>query len=255
MEIKILYEDESVLAVNKPSGLLVHPDGRASDYTLTHWIGEKYPELADVGELQVLHSGGVIKRPGIVHRLDRDTSGVILIAKTKESHQFLKEQFQSHNVEKIYNTVVYGKFGEDKLEGIIDLGIGRSAHDFRKWIANDGKASVQGDVREALTQYKVLAQGEVEGANFAYVEVRPKTGRTHQIRVHMKAVGHIVVCDKVYAPKMICDGSLGCLGFNRLALHALSISLMLPNHTIIKIESELPQEFENAKNLLKNKEN
>lgn len=252
MEIKILYEDESVIALNKPSGLLVHPDGKASDYTLTHWIDEKYPELAEVGELQVLQSGGVIKRPGIVHRLDRDTSGVILVAKTKEAHKFLKEQFQSRNIEKVYNAVVYGKFGEDKLKGIVDLGIGRSANDFRKWIADDGRASIQGDVRQALTNYEVLLQKEVAGQNFAYVEVRPKTGRTHQIRVHMKALGHTVVCDKVYAPKMVCDGSLSCLGFNRLALHAVSISLMLPNHTTIKIESELPEEFENAKNLLKN---
>lgn len=252
MEIKILYEDESVLALNKPSGILVHPDGRADDYTLVHWINEKYPELSDVGELQVLQSGGVIKRPGIVHRLDRDTSGVILVAKTKEAHTFLKEQFQSRRVEKVYNAVVYGKFGEDKLKGIVDLGIGRSANDFRRWIADDGRASVQGEVREALTHYEVLYQNKVSGQDFAYVEVKPKTGRTHQIRVHMKAVGHPVVCDKVYAPKMICDGSVSCLGFTRLALHAVSISLMLPNHTTVKIESELPPEFENAKKLLKN---
>lgn len=247
MEIKILYEDEYVLALDKPCGLLVHPDGRSKEETLSDWIIENYPNLKAVGEEQTLQNGEKIERPGIVHRLDRDTSGVILVAKTKEAHQFLKEQFQSRKVEKIYNAVVWGNFLPDKTEGVIDKPIGRSSSDFRKWSAEYG---AKGELREAVTEYKVLNQNK----ETAYLEVRPKTGRTHQIRVHLKSISHPVVGDKLYgptSPKASRDKEDN-LGFDRLALHAVSIKLELPNHTHITIESPLPKEFENIKNLLKN---
>ncbi|OHB14848.1 MAG: hypothetical protein A2431_03160 [Candidatus Zambryskibacteria bacterium RIFOXYC1_FULL_39_10] len=265
MEIKILYEDEYVLALDKPYGLLVHSDGRSKEKTLVDWINEHYPELKDVGEPQTLQNGQIIKRPGIVHRLDKDTSGVILVAKTKESHQFLKEQFQNRKVEKIYNAVVWGNFLPEKLEGVIDKPIGRSASDFRKWSAEHG---AKGELREAMTEYKVLAQGphpslscspllvkERVGrglSDFAYLEIRPKTGRTHQIRVHLKSISHPVVGDKLYGPTSpkASRGKEDNLGFDRLALHAVSIKLELPNHTHITIESPLPAEFEEAKKLL-----
>jgi 23S rRNA pseudouridine1911/1915/1917 synthase len=252
MEIKILYEDEYILALDKPSGLMTHPDGRSKEKTLTDWILQKYPELKDVGEEQVLQNGEVIKREGIVHRLDKDTSGVILVAKTKEAHQYLKEQFQARKVEKIYHAVVWGKFGEDKLEGTIDKPIGRSASDFRKWSAEYG---AKGELREAVTEYKVLAQGLFTprslGEVGAYVEVRPKTGRTHQIRVHLKSIGHPVVGDKVYGGTKheLRDTSYDKKG-QRLMLHAVSVKLELPNGTHIKVESALPEEFEKIKNFL-----
>src|SRR3989344_5606799 len=116
MEIKILYEDEYILALDKPSGLLVHSDGRSKEETLVDWINGNYPDLKEVGEPQTLQNlpaqagGEVIKRPGIVHRLDRDTSGVIFVAKTKESHAFLKDQFKNKKVEKIYHCLVWGNF-------------------------------------------------------------------------------------------------------------------------------------------------
>lgn len=255
MNPKILYEDEFLLALDKPSGLLVHTDGRSEDKTLVSWIEENYPELLDVGEEQILQNGEVIKRPGIVHRLDRDTSGVILVAKTKESHAYLKEQFQNRKVEKVYNAVVWGSFSEDKMEGAIDKPIGRSASDFRKWSAEFG---ARGEMREAVTEYKVLLPlpnlpnpfyiKEGIKSEFSYLEVRPKTGRTHQIRVHLKSISHPVVYDKLYSNKS-CDPE-SCLGFSRLALHALSIRLQLPNQTFIQIESPLPVEFEKAKQYL-----
>lgn len=246
MEIEILYEDEFILALNKPCRLLVHSDGRGKEETLVDWINTNYPSLQDVGEPETLQNGEVIKRPGIVHRLDRDTSGVILVAKTQETHKFLKEQFQNKKVEKIYNAVVFGKFLPEKMEGVIDKPIGRSASDFRKWSADYG---ARGGLREAITEYKVLDQKEIDGKYFAYIEVRPKTGRTHQIRVHMKSISHPVVGDRLYGPKM--GDEKENLGFNRLALHALSIKLGLPDGAHIKIESPLPPEFETAKNLLK----
>jgi len=269
MKIKILYEDEYILALDKPSGLLVHADGRNKEETLVDWLNQNYPELADVGEPQTLQNEEIIKRPGIIHRLDKDTSGVILVAKTKEAHQFLKEQFQNRKVEKIYNAVVWGNFLPSKIEGVIDKPIGRNASDFRKWSAEYG---AKGEMREAITEYKVLAQssknnplnppyikGETGEESFSYLEVRPKTGRTHQIRVHLKAISHPVVCDKLYgrnnppSPPYIKGGTEEkYLGFDRLALHALSIKLKLPNHTHITIESPLPKEFEDALTKLKN---
>jgi 23S rRNA pseudouridine1911/1915/1917 synthase len=246
MEIKILYEDEYILALDKPSGLLVHGDGRNTEKTLVDWLNENYPQLAEVGEEQTLQNGEIIKRPGIVHRLDKDTSGVIIVAKTKEAHAYLKEQFQNRKVQKIYNALVWGVFLPEKIEGIIEKPIGRSASDFRKWSAEHG---AKGELREAVTEYKVLAQGENEKEKFAYLEVRPKTGRTHQIRVHLKSISHPVVCDKLYGNNKECTPNK-CFGFNRLALHAFSIALVLPNNTHITIESPLPKEFEEAKSLL-----
>jgi 23S rRNA pseudouridine1911/1915/1917 synthase len=249
-----------VLGLNKPSGLMVHSDGRREELTLVDWINQNYPDLSEVGEQQILQNGEKIKRPGIVHRLDRETSGVILVAKTKEAHAFLKKQFQQRKIEKIYNAVVWGGFAEDKLSGVIDKPIGRSASDFRKWSAEYG---AKGELREAVTEYKVLVQrkfknlaytkiqrsseNSVEG-EFAYLELRPKTGRTHQIRVHLKAISHPVVCDKLYSNNMC--GAQSCLGFDRLALHALSIKIELPNSTFVLIESPLPPEFENVKQIL-----
>ncbi len=265
MEIKIIYEDEYILALDKPSGLMMHTDGRTKDLTLADWINENYLELGEVGEEQTLQNGEKIKRPGIVHRLDKETSGVVVIAKTKESYQFLKEQFQDRKIEKVYKAFVYGNFSEEKMEGVIDKPIGRSASDFRRWSAEYG---AKGKLREAVTEYKVLAsqphpslrvdpllhkervgKGIIE--NFSYLEVRPKTGRTHQIRVHLKSIGHPVVCDKLYAPNKKCV-SEKCLGLSRLALHAFSIKLKLPNQTQIIIEASLPLEFEKALVELKN---
>jgi 23S rRNA pseudouridine1911/1915/1917 synthase len=232
MEPNILYEDEFVLALDKPSGLMVHADGRSSEKTLVDWLSENRPELEEVGEPQILQNGEVIKRPGIVHRLDKETSGAILICKTPESFAFIKSQFKDRKVEKVYRAFVYGEFKE--ASGVIDKPIGRSASDFRRWSAEYG---AKGELREAVTEYKVLKQD----GEHAYIEARPRTGRTHQIRVHMKAVSHPVVCDKLYAPKLP-----PALGFQRLALHAFSISLELPNGKGLKIEAPLPEEFKVA---------
>ncbi len=244
MEPKIIYEDDYILGLDKPSGLMVHSDGRSEEKTLVDWINTNYPNLAQVGEEQVLQSGVTIKRPGIVHRLDKDTSGVIIVAKTQEVHQFLKKQFQDRRVAKVYNAVVWGSFRSERVEGVISSPIGRSASDFRKWSA---QRNARGELREAVTEYKVLANN----MEFAYLEVMPKTGRTHQIRVHMKSISHPVVCDKLYGNNKVCDGSSSCLGFSRLALHALSIKVELPDGTFLNLVSELPLEFKTAFDFLK----
>jgi len=155
-----------------------------------------------------------------------------LICKTPEAFAFIKDQFKNRKVEKVYRAFVWGKFSE--LQGLINKPIGRSASDFRKWSAEFG---AKGELREAITHYQVLKQNE----EFAYLELKPRTGRTHQIRVHLKSISHPVIMDQLYSSK-----KESTLGFQRLALHALSIKLDLPNGKPKKIEAELPEDFREA---------
>jgi 23S rRNA pseudouridine1911/1915/1917 synthase len=236
MNIEILYEDSDIVSINKPAGLVVHADGKTGDQSVADWMLENFPESRDVGEPIVLTSGSnageKIMRPGIVHRLDRDTSGVLLLAKTAEGFAHLKEQFQNRSTEKIYNAFVYGIVRED--EGTIDRPISRSRKDFRLWSAQRGG---RGEQREAITHFKVLKRH----SDSTYLEVNLETGRTHQIRVHFKAINHPVVADILYAPK-----KEPILGFNRLALHARSIKFKNLEDKEIVVEAPLPQDFEFA---------
>jgi 23S rRNA pseudouridine1911/1915/1917 synthase len=232
-----LFENENILAINKPSGLVVHSDGRTKEESVSSWLLEKYPDIKDVGEPWTSPTGEVIYRPGIVHRLDRDTSGVLVVAKNQESFLNLKAQFQNREIKKTYNAFVYGEMKE--AEGVIDRPIGRSKSDFRKWSAQRG---ARGEMREAVTEYKV----EHTCSEASYVEVYPKTGRTHQIRVHFKAINHPVICDSLYAeskPKM--------LGFERLALHARKIEISDINGDILVILAPLPTDFITALDKIK----
>ena len=236
MQIPILYEDNEVLAVNKPAGFVVHPDGRTKEPTLADWLIKKYPGLRGVGETIPLTKGGVIEKWGIVHRIDRDTSGVLLVAKTQESFLNLKAQFQARLIKKSYRTFAHGFFKEKS--GTINKPIGRSMSDFRRWSAEYG---ARGELREAVTDYRVLGEWEVEGVKLSYLEVNPHTGRTHQIRVHLKAVGHPILCDKLYAPKSPC-----VLGFERTALHAFSVVFEGSDGVDHRVEAPLPQDFATA---------
>ncbi|MEI7810453.1 MAG: RluA family pseudouridine synthase [bacterium] len=234
MKIKILYEDKDILAINKPSGISVHADGRTKEKTLTDWILKNYPKMENVGE-PMFYEEKEIKRPGVVHRLDKDTSGVLLLAKTKKAHEFLKSQFQNREVKKVYNVVVSGWVKNDR--GVVNKAIGRSPNDFRKKLAGRG---ARGELREAITEYRVLNRFKIKLLKFTFLEVRPKTGRTHQIRVHMKFINHPVVCDPLYDAGGFCIKEIG-----RLALHAKSISFKDLKGETMKIESKLPQEFLN----------
>ncbi|HXK40105.1 MAG TPA: RluA family pseudouridine synthase [Candidatus Paceibacterota bacterium] len=235
LEPVILYEDDHLLAVNKPAGLMVHTDGRSKEATLADWFVTKYPAATNVGEPTVSRIAGRetrIERPGIVHRLDQDTSGVILLAKDQETFEHLKKQFQEREVTKVYSAFVYGNVKHER--GVITRSIGKSKKDPRRRSAQRG---ARGVMRDAITQYRVLARGE--GAT--YLELRPKTGRTHQIRVHMKALNHPVVCDGLYAPDMP-----PLLGFSRLALHAASLSFTHPDGREMTIEAPFPDDFVRA---------
>ena len=234
--IEILYEDKDIVAVNKPAGMVVHPDGKSKGPFLTDWIIKEYPKTKNVGEPVETKDFGIIERPGIVHRLDRDTSGVILVAKTNTGHECLKAQFQERTLTKKYLTFVYGEI-KDKF-GIINRPIGRSPNDFRRWSATRG---ARGELRDAETWYTLLSYRE----GYSFLEVEPKTGRTHQIRVHFKALNHPVVHDTLYAPEKLNEKPEG-LGFKRNALHAYSIEFTNCAGKKILVKAPIPDDFMNA---------
>ncbi len=258
-KIEILREERDFLALNKPSGLVVHPDGKTKEAALTDWILKKYPRLKNVGEPLVLnheskglnyepekensnsssrnskfttHTSSIILRPGIVHRLDRETSGVILIAKNKRSYAVFKKQFQRHSIKKVYHAFVHGAFPTP--EGLIDRPIGRSATDFRRRSAGRG---ARGELRDAVTYYRVIKASP----SVSYVEILPQTGRTHQIRVHFQAIGHPVVGDVLYAPHLP-----RLLGFTRTALHASELQFSDFSGKRVSVEAPLPRDFAHA---------
>lgn len=227
--INILYEDEHIVAIDKPAGLAVHPDGRTNQETISDWFVQTHPQVRHVGEAL-----GEIVRPGVVHRLDKETSGVLLLAKTQEGHAHLKKQFQEHTINKIYHAIVSGFMKSDS--GKVDKPIGRSPNDFRKHLAGRG---ARGELREALTFYKVLKRFTDDlGNNFTYLEVRPKTGRTHQIRVHMKFLQHPLVGDELYNTNKPRPDGVG-----RLALHAKEIEFQNLAGEVVKVEAPLPVAF------------
>jgi 23S rRNA pseudouridine1911/1915/1917 synthase len=237
MEIPILYEDADLLVIDKPAGLIVHSDGRTEEPSVAEWMAEKYPESRGVGEPWTSPQGAVIERTGIVHRLDRTTSGALVLAKTAEAYQFLKEQFQARSVEKGYRAFVYGT--PPREHGVIEAEIVRIRSLPPRWgVARDGEGKKQ---RAAITAWKVLARGEDDGQAVAYLDVHPKTGRTHQIRVHLKHLNHSIVCDPLYSAGRPC-----LLGFARPALHAHSLSLTLPSGERREFVAPLPADFETA---------
>jgi 23S rRNA pseudouridine1911/1915/1917 synthase len=238
MEPTILYEDENIAAINKPSGLMVHGDGKSTEKTLVDWVLKKFPGIEEVGEPIEITDDDYIDRPGIVHRLDKDTSGVMLVAKTKEGFEVLKGQFQNREVKKIYHAFVYGKPRHER--GLVDKPIGRSQHDIRMWSSEHG---ARGPKREAITRYVVKESGQ----GVSFVQIMPETGRTHQIRVHFKAIRHPLVGDSLYA-----STEPQKLGFTRTALHARSIEFTNCEGKNVRIEAPYPEDFENALKLLRN---
>ncbi len=262
MKIKVLFEDKNVLVLDKPAGIAVHPDVRTLDEdTVASFILAEYPTLKNVGEsMEVEAAGGKkikIPRPGIVHRLDKETSGVLLVAKNQKTFEYLKEQFQNHTVSKVYRAFVYGFVADPKASlatgkrGVINVPIGRSPRDIRMWTAGRGARE---PLREAHTEYTVLnrftdiPEGEIKPKatetkssvehEFSYIEAYPRTGRTHQIRVHMRYINHPVVSDPLYS-----GAKEKALGMKRLALHALSITFRLPSGESKTVEAPLPTDF------------
>lgn len=217
-EPTILYEDADLIVLDKPSGMIVHPDNVHDYPALTHWLEKKYPAHF------------------LVHRLDRETSGVLMVAKTEAAHEFLKAQFQDREILKVYRAFVYGVINDER--GIIERPIGNA----RGGRGPRSATRPHGTTRDATTMYKVLERGQ----EVTYVEVRPKTGRTHQIRVHFAAIQRPVLCDQLYAPSRPA-----LLGFNRLALHAFSLTFVLPSGTEKTFVAPLPPDFVAAEQKLR----
>ncbi len=215
--LSIVYEDEDLLVVDKPPGLTVHPAPGHPDHTLINAILSHVPHLARMGDSL---------RPGIVHRLDKDTSGLMLVAKNQVAQMNLIEQFRARSVVKAYLVLVKGHLTPEK--GIIDAAIGRDAR-------NRKRMAVVREGRPARTQYQVVKY--LDG--YTLLEILPETGRTHQIRVHLAAIGYPVVGDAVYGVKSPF--------LSRQFLHACRLGFKLPSSgEYVEFESELPQDLAQA---------
>lgn len=234
-EPQILYEDTDVLVVNKPSGMMVHNDGRNEGETVVDWFLSRAPSARGIGEGGFAQDGSLLERSGVVHRLDRETSGVLVLAKTQDAFIHLKQQFHDHLIKKEYRTFVYGTMKEKW--GTVNRPIGRSTKDFRLRSAQRG---ARGTLREAITDWELIGQSNTH----AYLKITPKTGRTHQIRVHLKAIGRPIVHDELYASEELLKGDT--LGFSRLALHAYALKLTLPTGEEKSFLAPLPLDFEIA---------
>lgn len=179
----LITEEETFLVLYKPAGIAMHPAGNSRQTTVSDWISTTYPQILGIGEDE--------KRPGMVHRLDKDTSGLVLIAKSNTAFKGLKRLFQERKIEKTYFALVYGNLSE--ASGQVDLPIGRVKGE-KKRAVPAGKREFGGELREASTEYAL----HTRYTGYDFLSVKPKTGRTHQIRVHLSAIGHPIVGDRLY---------------------------------------------------------
>jgi len=243
--IKNIFENDDVLVIDKPSGIMTHSDGRKDEYTLADWLKDFVKTKFKKKTWQSILKGvGDEDREGVVHRLDTGTTGVMIFALNRDSFNFLKSQFQSHKIKKIYHAIVIGHIKNDT--GIIDAAISRSRSDFRKKntkdiFTNDGKGDVRGKERNAVTRYKVLARLRNQNDKpFTFVECYPETGRTHQIRVHLKSIRHPIIGDDLYGVRDIEKERLQNefkTKLSRPMLHAYSLTIKLPDEKRKGIES------------------
>ncbi len=225
-EIKIIYEDDNLLVLNKPSGLVVNISQTSPENTVQGWVSEKYSGLFEGDD-------EFSRRNGLVHRLDKETSGIILFAKDLESFENLQEQFKNRTVKKEYLALVFGEVGEQKIQ--INAPLGRNPKSRTKMaVLENGRPSVT-----MVERVKVLKDAEIKTT---LIKAFPETGRTHQIRVHMAAYNHPILGDDLYAGRrrsMISRDKYG-----RLMLHAHKIAFKHPKTgEELMLESEVPSDF------------
>ncbi len=227
--LDILYEDNDVIVINKPKDMVVHPAAGHYENTLVNAIMFHCKDnLSGIN--------GVL-RPGIVHRIDKDTTGSVIICKNDSSHQFIADQLKEHSINRVYHAICYGIIRDD--EGDIDAPIGRSTTDRKKM------AVVSSGGKNAFTHFKVLKRFEQD--NFTYIECRLKTRRTHQIRVHMAHLGHPLLGDEVYAP-----GRKSKFNTKGQCLHAKTLGFIHPTtKKYIEIDAPLPEYFSHLIEVLK----
>ena len=232
--LDIVYEDDYIIVINKPSGMVVHPaPGNYSGTLVNALLYHCKDSLSGIG--------GVI-RPGIVHRIDKDTSGLLVCAKCDEAHLFLSEEMKTHNIVREYHALVSGGFSDD--EGTVNYPIGRHPTDRKKMaVIRDGS----GSAREAVTHYRVVGRyGQV-----THLALELETGRTHQIRVHMSYIGHPLLGDPVYSKTKTRFEQLHPTLFDGQALHAARLTLTHPKTKKRMIfESRLPENFKRSLDIL-----
>ncbi|MEK7600871.1 MAG: RluA family pseudouridine synthase [Patescibacteria group bacterium] len=218
----VLLETPDLLFIDKPSGLTVHKKTPEDpQFTLADWILEHYPNMSTVGEDPL--------RPGIVHRLDKETSGVMVVAKTNAAFFSLKKQFQDHTIEKEYWALVHGSPRPPR--GTIDAPIGALGN--KRTTRIHGKRTLV--AREAITDYETLKTFE----RFALIAAHPRTGRTHQIRVHCKHIGTPIAGDPLYTTSTPSPE-----GLSRLFLHARSLSVAAPDGSRVNVQAPLPGDLQ-----------
>ena len=218
--LDVVYEDADVIVINKPKGLVVHP-------AAGHWEGTLVNALLHHCKDSLSGVGGAL-RPGIVHRIDKDTSGLLIVAKNDFAHQKLAAQLQDHTLARTYVCIVCGNLREDA--GTVSAPIARDQHDRKKM-------AVRADGKPAVTHWQVLARYP----GYTYVQCRLETGRTHQIRVHMASLGHPILGDTVYGHKK------PELGQSTQCLHARELTFLHPRTgEEMTLSCPLPEEFENA---------
>lgn len=231
MNFPIIYEDSHTLVINKPAGIMVHPDERQDEETVAGWMAMNY-EMDGVGDKG---------REGVVHRLDRNTTGVLILAKDMIAFNTLKKQFRDHTTRKVYRTIVEGNIKHDT--GMISLPIARAKSDFRKRTVVDlFSGDARGEEREAITRYKVLSRSTVDGKQYSYVECYPITGRTHQLRAHFRGIRHPIIGDDLYGSRSGKDAA------PRSMLHAYSLTISIPGEKEGYVEktftADVPKDME-----------
>ena len=216
MDINVLYEDDDIAVIDKPRGLIVHPTND-EEISLVNFLLYRFTSLSDIDET----------RPGIIHRLDKDTSGLLIIAKNNEAHEKMKELFKEREIYKEYITIAVGTFTDEVT--VVDKGIMRDPIKKIKMCASD-------EGKRAISEIHLLKQND----DYAYLKVIIKTGRTHQIRVHLAYLNHPVLGDRTY-------GYRGKIKMDGQVLHCRKVSFIHPiTNNLIEIESEVPEYFKEA---------
>ncbi|MEK7478986.1 MAG: RluA family pseudouridine synthase [Patescibacteria group bacterium] len=226
-DIHILLEEPDFAIIDKPAGLLVHktPSGKQHEFALTDWVAKKYPETKSVGDDSKI-------RPGIVHRLDKETSGVMVIARTQKFFEYFKVLLQTGRVMKTYLALVHGEIAKPQT---INVPIGLISGKIKR----STRAKKMKMVKEAVTEIEPIQLFEVRTEQYTLLRVYPKTGRTHQIRVHLASIGRPIVADKLYGGK-----NRESFGLDRHFLHASSLEFSASDGRRIKVESELPDDLQ-----------
>jgi len=225
-DVEIIFETQDYLIINKPAGLVVHTDRVNKDNTLADWLVENYPKIKGIGEDK--------DRSGIVHRLDKDVSGLMVVAKTQEMFENLKGQFKTRKIEKEYEALVYGKM--EQVEGRIELPIIRSKST-GMFVAQTQEES---EGRKAITEYET----EKKFINYTLLKIKILTGRTHQIRVHLRAIGHSIVGDELYATKDVRK-KLKKVKLDRLWLYAARLRFKDLEGETQEFKIDRPEELKN----------